>query len=569
MPAPDAAALSALLSPSTLLRKGPLAQFAPWTHARVKAVARGARADLALIAGSGQALTTAVEQATQRSRVVLCLSTAAEPMLKAHGSAMVLGPGSGLWSPWVRAGIQGDGYQARGETLRLALVQDTRVGALLLQAAREDLLPLSAVVATARDQPTSWQDLAHAAGGLTPAPPLLVALHRQLRASSLACLAAHPAPVVVLLTGAARGPLAWPDFPGLEPPTAEAMCRGLGLALVRTPAALVAASRLRSMASPPACPRVLIEAEGAGEEALLRDAWLAAGPPAGARVTVADRGAAARPPGEAPHLVITEASTPAALDAFCALCRAAEAAPPRGRRPRVSTGRARELLDAWPATLDEPRAKALAACYELDAPAEGMAASASAAQRLAQQVGYPVAVKPVGPDLRRRRELGALALDLGTSASVRQAFSDVLLPVTDLDPPVLLEGVLVSAMVPLPGALDCTLVWPEAAQPLALFQVRRPGSHHGDLRVEGCPMGPDRARRVAHWLARQGFWGSTGPDNVEVIRDMASTLERLSWMGPDLAGRVRWLRLDTVSPPVGAFPSALIDGYGEQGRQRG
>ena len=572
MPAPDAAALSALLSPSTLLRKGPLARHAPWTHAQVKAVSRGARADLALVAGSGPALASAIQQAASRARVVLCLTSAAEPMLQDEAPATLLGPGSGLWSPRIRAGIHGPGYRSRGAISRLALVQDPRVGELLLQAAREDLLPLSGVVATARDQPTSWCDLAQAAGCMTPAPPLLVALHRQLSASSLARLAEYPAPVVLLLTGAARGPLAWPDYPGSQPPTGEAMCRGLGLPLVPTPTALVAASRLQSRARPPASPRVIIQARGAGEEALLRDAWAKAGPPAGARLTITDRDTAAGKPGEPPHLVISnqdEACSPTTLDAFCALSRAAEAAPPLGRRPRVSTGHAMELLDGWPALLDEPRAKELAACYGLDAPAEGMASSASAAQRVAQQVGYPVAVKPVGPGLRQRQRLGALALDLGTSASVRQAFSDVLLPVTGQEPPVLLEGVLVSAMVPLPGALDCTLLWPEAGPPLILFQVRRPGGHRGDLRVEGCPLHPDHARRVAGWLAEQGFWGAAGPGRSEMRYRMATTLERLSWMGPDLASRMRWLRLDTVSPPVDAFPSVLIDGYGEQGRGPG
>ena len=226
--------------------------------------------------------------------------------------------------------------------------------------------------------------------------------------------------------------------------------------------------------------------------------------------------------------------------------------------------RARRLLDGWPALLDEPKAKELLACYGLESPAEEIAASASAAQRVAQQVGYPVAVKPVGPTLRRRQCLGALALDLGTSASVRQAFADVLIPLHDKHPPELLHGVMVSAMAPLPGALDCTLLWPEAGPPLVVLQVRRPGGHLGDQRVERCPLSPARARSVAGWLAAQGFWGAEGPDGARATRRMASTLERLGWMGPDLAGRVRWLRLDTVSPPGAATPALLIDGHGEQ-----
>lgn len=566
MSVPDAAALSALLAPSTLMRRGPLARFEPWANARIKAPAKDARADLALVAGSGADLAVAARQAAARSRAVLCLSTAGGSVPAVEG-VLVLGPGSGIWTPRVRAGLAGAGYKASGGEPWLALVQDRLVAERLLQHAKENQLPLQGVVATGEDRPTSWLELALAAREMTPVPPLLVALHRQQSASSLTCLADHPSPVVLLLTGEARVNLTWPDFPGGEAPTGEALCRGLGLPLVRTPAAMVAVAVRQPGTGPTGSPRVLLRARSDGEEALLRDTWAAAEPPAGARLTVTDQ--EPPPPGSdrAPHLVLdaqSDQASPHSLAAFCALARAAAAAPSLGRRPKIASAGALELLDSWPAVLDELRTKELVACYGLDAPAEEIASSASAAQRIAQSVGLPVAVKPVGPTLRGRQELGALALNLTTSASVRQAFADVLLPLSDQEPPVFLEGVMVSAMVPLPGTLECTLLWPEAGPPLVLLRVSRPGDHCGDPRVEAMPIRPGRARQVSSWLAAQGFWGPEGSASAEETRSMADTLERLSWMGPDLAGRLRWLRLDTVSPPLDQGPARVIDGCGEQ-----
>jgi hypothetical protein len=258
------------------------------------------------------------------------------------------------------------------------------------------------------------------------------------------------------------------------------------------------------------------------------------------------------------------AAIAATLTALGSLARATAASEAGSSSPRVSTRAATRLLDSSPAILDELRSKELLGCYGLNPCPEELVTSASAASRVAGEVGLPVAVKPVGPDLRGRQEIGSVALDVDTPSAVRQAFRDVLLPLSGGDPPVLLEGVLVSAMTPLPAALDCTMVWLQGGSALLALSVRLAGGHLNGRQVLRCPLTPENARLAATRLASDGLWGGDVQPGAQELRRLTSLLERLSWMGPDLAGRMCWLRLDTVSPPRGKTEARVIDAHGEQ-----
>jgi len=229
------------------------------------------------------------------------------------------------------------------------------------------------------------------------------------------------------------------------------------------------------------------------------------------------------------------------------------------RRPRVGRADALRLLDGWRASLHELQIKSLLRCYGLNGPSEELTSSSSGASRAAREVGFPVAVKAVGPRLRGRLPLGAVALGVPNESAVRQAFREVLNTCGDRDPAPLLEGVLVSAMVDLPAFLDCTLEWPRGCPPLLLARAR---VAHLEVSPEPlvCPASLDACRDVAHALLGRVQL----PTGAAQVQHLARFLWRLSWVGADLSGRMSWLRLDTISLPSARTAPLIIDGYGEQ-----
>jgi len=75
-----------------------------------------------------------------------------------------------------------------------------------------------------------------------------------------------------------------------------------------------------------------------------------------------------------------------------------------------------------------------------------LATDADGAVHAAEQLGYPVVLKVVSPDLLHKSDIGGVRLDLRDEPSVRGAFADILAAATRLSPPPRVEGVLVSPM---------------------------------------------------------------------------------------------------------------------------
>jgi acetyl-CoA synthetase len=103
---------------------------------------------------------------------------------------------------------------------------------------------------------------------------------------------------------------------------------------------------------------------------------------------------------------------------------AAEAAAQIGaalRRPRPAAS-ARALGPAGAGeVVDEARSKALLAGYGLTVPEGRLVTSATEGAEAAEELGFPVVVKAVGPAIQHKTELGAVAIGLGDKVAVRGA----------------------------------------------------------------------------------------------------------------------------------------------------
>jgi len=98
-------------------------------------------------------------------------------------------------------------------------------------------------------------------------------------------------------------------------------------------------------------------------------------------------------------------------------------------------------------TLSEAAAKELLAAYGIPVAMPQAAATADEAVRLADEIGYPVALKLLSPDITHKSDVGGVALDLGDEAAVRRAFARIQERTAAARPDALLEGITVQPMV--------------------------------------------------------------------------------------------------------------------------
>ena len=105
--------------------------------------------------------------------------------------------------------------------------------------------------------------------------------------------------------------------------------------------------------------------------------------------------------------------------------------------------------------LNEAAAKALLAEHGVRSPREAVAKDAAEAARLAADIGFPVAVKVVSPDILHKTEVGGVALRLADAAAVEAAVSRMAKTIPQHLPDARIDGYLVSEMVT--GGVECIL----------------------------------------------------------------------------------------------------------------
>ena len=97
--------------------------------------------------------------------------------------------------------------------------------------------------------------------------------------------------------------------------------------------------------------------------------------------------------------------------------------------------------------LSDQESKVVLRGHGIEVTRQAFANSASGAAAFADKIGYPVALKALSPDLRRKRELGAVELDVPHAAAVKRAYATIIANVEERAPLVQLDGVVVAEMI--------------------------------------------------------------------------------------------------------------------------
>ncbi|NQT14688.1 MAG: acetate--CoA ligase family protein, partial [Planctomycetes bacterium] len=111
--------------------------------------------------------------------------------------------------------------------------------------------------------------------------------------------------------------------------------------------------------------------------------------------------------------------------------------------------RAKVLIDeAAAGYLPEDQALDVLSAYGLPVPRYRLASSAEEAVAFADEIGYPVVLRVISPEIVHKSEAKALALDLADAEAVRTAYDRMLGRVAETAPGARIRGVLVRRMIP-------------------------------------------------------------------------------------------------------------------------
>ena len=100
------------------------------------------------------------------------------------------------------------------------------------------------------------------------------------------------------------------------------------------------------------------------------------------------------------------------------------------------------------AALLEPEAKTVCAEYGIPVTKFKVASNAAEAAAYAEEIGYPVVLKIVSPEIIHKSDAGGVAVNLQTAADVKTAYGKILENVRSYNPQARIVGVLVQEMAP-------------------------------------------------------------------------------------------------------------------------
>ncbi len=206
-------------------------------------------------------------------------------------------------------------------------------------------------------------------------------------------------------------------------------------------------------------------------------------------------------------------------------------------------------------TLNEIEAKALLATAGVTVTPTELARSSAEAERVAERLGFPVAVKIVSPDIVHKSDVGGVRLGLGSAAAVAAGFDEVVGAARAAQPQARIDGVSVQPMAPAGGIEVIVGVNVDAQFGHVIMcgvggifvEVLR------DVAFRLIPLQPRDARQMLHELRAlpvlQGARGRAGVD-LEAIEALLLAVSALVERRPDIC------ELDLN--PVLAYPTGVI-----------
>jgi acyl-CoA synthetase (NDP forming) len=124
----------------------------------------------------------------------------------------------------------------------------------------------------------------------------------------------------------------------------------------------------------------------------------------------------------------------------------------KGRSSGTDQGTVREVLDEvredGRTSLSAPEAKRICDAYGIEVPQEGLATSTDEAVALAEDIGYPVVLKIVSPDILHKTEAKGVLVGLSSGDEVSSGYDTILENAKAYKADASITGVQVQRMLP-------------------------------------------------------------------------------------------------------------------------
>lgn len=107
----------------------------------------------------------------------------------------------------------------------------------------------------------------------------------------------------------------------------------------------------------------------------------------------------------------------------------------------------RDKLTATTGLLDEARSKELLVDYGIPVAASRIALNADQAVQFADEIGYPVVLKVISPEISHKTDVGGVVLNVASADAVRERYAGMLNDVHQRAPGAPIEGIAVQRMI--------------------------------------------------------------------------------------------------------------------------
>lgn len=109
--------------------------------------------------------------------------------------------------------------------------------------------------------------------------------------------------------------------------------------------------------------------------------------------------------------------------------------------------RINKILGSSRNDLTEDQGKEILSCYGIPVTRERLGKDLQEVKEIARDIGYPVALKIVSPEITHKTEAGALRLDIENAEQLSVAYEEIMRNVNQYNPEAQIRGVLVQEMV--------------------------------------------------------------------------------------------------------------------------
>ncbi len=232
--------------------------------------------------------------------------------------------------------------------------------------------------------------------------------------------------------------------------------------------------------------------------------------------------------------------TVSALYAYSRFLKEPENPPVRFRD--VDPQRVREILDSVRkdrrVVLLSNEAAEVVEAYGISVPESRVAKTAEEAAEYAEELGYPVVLRIVSPDILHKTDVGGVVLNLKTGDEVMNAYDGILTGVTRFMPRARIHGVLVYHMVPKGREMIIGMSQDVQFGPLVMFGLG--GIYVNflkDVSFRLAPLSEPEAREMMEetkaFTLLKGMRGEP-PSDIEALKNTILRVGQLVWDFPEI-----------------------------------